>query len=274
MRTSHSHLSILLIAGACLAPAGVTDSLSPATFDEYVGIGGFSSSGSDPSIAEYVDLTVSPEDWADRGGGAGFAEAGDTLPVTAEAVLDLVGGANLSGIGGTAAVLSRYYFTIEELDPGTPDIVPIIFSAFGSVSVDSNQPVGWTFARITTNIVGQLQVDNNDGFGYTTGYWEQEWDIPVNATVGQEYRIDLYAYTHGHGAGEDYFFDSRTFIDPMVFFDPNFALRDQYRIAYSSGIVEVAPVPEPSTILLVFAGISCLSVRKVRQTRMCRRSAS
>lgn len=273
MRNSHLSLLILLIAGACLAPAAIGDPLIPATFDEYVGIGGFSSSGSDSSIAEYVDLTVLPSDWADRGGGTGFAEAGDTLPVTAEAVLNLVGGANLSGIGGTATVLTRYYFTIEEIDPGTPDTVPIIFSAFGSVFVDSNQPVGHTFARITTPF-GQFQADNYDAHGAYTGFWSEQWDIPVNATVGQEYRIDLYATTHGQGYGTSYYFNSRTYIDPMVTFDPTFILSDQYRIVYSSGIVNVPPVPEPSTIVLISVGISLLSLCKVHRMRSCKRLVS
>ena len=105
MNPFYSNLFILLIVGGCLAPAGVADSRFPATLDQCVAIGGFVSSVSYLSIADPADVSGLPSDWSHRGDGAVFAETGYLRRVTAEAVLDLVGGPNLCGSGGT--VLER-----------------------------------------------------------------------------------------------------------------------------------------------------------------------
>jgi hypothetical protein len=257
-----THLKERSIASIALLSFGLgflqpttSRALDPATFEEYVGIGGKSSVGSNASIPEFVDVTLLLSEFENRGSGNGFARAGGVLPVTAEGVLHMTGGPSISGIGGTATVLTRYQFAIMPLAGGLPAVVPLIFHAFGSVSVDSNQPVGHSFARITTPF-GQFQADNYDAQGAYVGIFSEQWDIPVaNWNVGAAGTISLYATTHGQGFGPDYFFDSRTFIDPVIEVDPAFALADQYEVVYSSGISQI---PEPSSVMLFDAGLVSL----------------
>ena len=261
MQIRSSRIAIVIGVVACLAQGAVGE-LIPASFEEYVGIGMFSSTGSALGVAESVDLTVDSANWANRGGGTGSATAGNVLPVSAETELHLYGDTNISGIGGTTYVLSRFQFMVVPIGMDELDSVPLIFSAFASVSVDSNGPVGQSFGRITTNFVGQLQVDNYDAYGAYTGSWSEQWDLDFNALVGHVYTVDIYARSHGEGAGESYYFDSNVFIDPIINFDPGFVPHtDAYSILYSPGIT--APptvVPEPSSLLLIGVGI-CMAIR-------------
>ena len=260
MGTKSSQVAILCSILACLTQSA-TGEVVAATFDEYVGIGSFSTIGSDLGTAESVDLSVLPANFENRGGGTGTATAGNVLPVAAQTDLHLFGGSNISGIGGTTYVLTTFQFVVEANGLGGDDFLPLIFSAFGSVSVDSNQQVGQTFARITTDFVGQLEVNNYDAFGEYTGNWSQQWDLDFNAARDQVYTITTYARSHGQGSGDSYYFDSSVFIDPIVYFDPDFAASDQYRIVYSPGIIAPMPVvPEPSSLALVTVGL-CMTLR-------------
>lgn len=264
MKTSHCALiSTIALSGSLIAPAGGAP--NPATFDEYVGIGGRSAIGSDPSLAEIVNVALLSAEFDNRGGGTGFARAGDVVPLTAEAVLHLTGGSNLSGIGGTASVETRFQFRIVPHVAGLPASVPLIFHASASVSVDCNLPLGpsdHTFARITSPF-GQFQAKNYDSQGVYTGEFAEQWDVPIASwQVGNIGTIVLQANTHGQGFGSgygpDFFFDSRAFIDPEIEIDPAFALAGMYSVELSPGIVP-APGTPALTITLTTTNTALVS---------------
>lgn len=241
-------IGTIALSGSLIAP--VAGALNPATFDEYVGIGSRSAIGADLSLAERVEVALLSSEFDNRGGGAGFARAGDVMPLTAEAVLHLTGGSNLSGIGGTASVETRFQFRIVPHVADLPESVPLIFHAAASVSVACNRPLGpsdRTFARITSPF-GQFQARNFDAQGVCTGEFAERWDVPVASwQVGNIGTIVLQANTHGQGFGSgygpDYFFDSRAFIDPEIEIDPAFALAGMYSVELSPGIVPASGAP-------------------------------
>ena len=81
MKPAHHTLSTTIaLCGTLIAPTA--GALDPATFDEYVGIGLWDATGANSSLAEFVNLTVQSSDFDHRGGGTGFARAGDVVPVT------------------------------------------------------------------------------------------------------------------------------------------------------------------------------------------------
>ncbi len=246
-------VTALVLTYAC---APVMAALAPAIFDEYVGIGGYSTSGADTHEAESLSLTVLPSEWDNRGGGTGHAWIDPFNPVSTGVDLDLVGGSNPSGIGATAVTSIRYEFTVVALVPEAPAIVDLLFSGFSSVQVGSNQPVGHSFGRITVWGYDQFEVNNYDADGSYTGFFEQRWDrVPLGSfAVGATGRIDVSANSHGQGFGPDYVFGSEVFIDPTI----QIAGPDSgsYRIDYSDGIVIV--VPEPGTLLLWLAALPVL----------------
>lgn len=139
-------VSILVV---CSPVSGSGGPLTPASFNEYVGISLSGAGGTTLSLPELVTLSVSNAETANLGSGTGSARASGILPVAAETELHLLGGLSISGIGGTTFVKKRCQFMIQELQPGPPQLVDVAFEAWGRVSVDSNQPVGSTFVRLT-----------------------------------------------------------------------------------------------------------------------------
>jgi hypothetical protein len=256
-------LGIFALSGSFIAP--VTAALDPATFYEAVGIGNRSATGSDLSLAEMVEVTLLSSEFDHRGGGTGLARAGNVMPLTAEVEVHLTGGSNLSGIGGTAAVETRFQFRIVPHAAGLPATVPLIFHAMAFVSVDSNLPLGpsgRTFARITTPF-GQFQVQNYDAQGSYTGEFARQWDVPVASwQVANVGTITLQANTHGQafgtGYGPDYLFDSRVFIDPEIDVDPTFAQAGMYSVEYSPGI-SPRPAAPALTITLTTTNTALVS---------------
>lgn len=243
----------LALAGTSL-PASAA--LAPATFDEYVGIGGYSVLGADAHAAESVSLTVLPGDWDDRGGGTGHAWIDPVNPVSTAADLHLFGGSNLSGIGATAVTTTRYEFTVVALDPGAPPVVELLYSGYSSVLVASNQEASHSFARVTVFGHGQFSVQNYDAHGAYTGFFDHRWDRASlgSFTVGSTGTIVIEANTHGEGFGPGFAFDSAVFVDPMISLDgPS---TGSYRIVFSDGIV--GNVPEPAAWLLLLAGLPVL----------------
>lgn len=239
--------ALALLALAALSPQLAAGALDPATYYEYVGIGGSSASGTNLSLAEFVTVTLLSSEWAYRGGGTGLAQAGDIVPLTAEGVLHLTGDTNISGIGGTATVETRYQFQILTNGPGLPAVVPLLLHASASVWVDSNLPVGESFARITSPF-GQFQADNYDAHGAYTGSFAGHWDVPIaNWQVSNIGTVTLYVNTHGQGCcsgyGPGYFFDSRVFIDSEVEIDPAFALASMYSVELSPGVLLAPGAP-------------------------------
>lgn len=105
--TKHNLNSLIaIIAFAFLlgyANPSVAVSLAPAIFEEYVGLSFYSVLGANNSIAESVNLSVTNEQTGYRGSGTGFATASGVLPVVSEGGLNISGGSNLSGMGGTAS---------------------------------------------------------------------------------------------------------------------------------------------------------------------------
>jgi hypothetical protein len=259
----------LLLSTACAIALPVVAAPGPATFDEHVGIGGFTATGGDLALAETVDLTVRSEDWADRGGGTGRAIAGNVVPVSAAVELHLTGGTNISGIGGSAVVLTRYFFEIVALDEGVPDWVDVRIEGFGSVTVATNWaggPGGVTFARLTTPL-GQLDVDNNDpSLGWLTGHWEDHASFEGLLQIGRTYYLNLYVHTHGQGLGPgydpSYRFDGEAFLDPSVTVLAPWT--GSTKIVYGPGVVVV---PEPATALLWASGLVVLAALAGRRQR-------
>lgn len=262
-RTRTPTLLLLAVAGASLgawhapAPAALAD----ATFHEYVGIGGFNAQGADLSAAEIVSLTVRSEDWADRGGGTGHAWTSALQPVSAGLSLNLFGGPNLSGIGGTATTQTRYAYSLVRIDDAAPDAVELLFTGAVRVTVaESDGFIGQSFARIM--ISGrQFQVKNCDAHGCYNGVFERHWvdeSLGVVA-VGGGGTIDIYNTSHGEGAGVVYTFDSTVFADPVLTVAGPWAAA--YRIEYSPQIL----VPEPATWLLLPAGLAGMAVARRRQ---------
>lgn len=249
-------VSVLAVLAVTCWCASASAALAPATFDEFVGIGGFTTIGVDLHAAESLSLTVMPGEWDNRGGGTGHAWIDPHRPVSTGIDLDLVGGSNPSGIGATVTTTTRYEFTVVRLDPQAPAFVDLLFSALSSVQVASNQPVGHSFGRITVWNYGQFEVNNYDAHGSYTGLFEQSWDrVPLGAFgVGSTGTIVIYATSHGEGTGPDYVFASEVFVDPTIEIAGGEGGR--YRIDFSQGIA--AAVPEPGSGLLFLGALPVL----------------
>jgi hypothetical protein len=236
-------------------------SITPATFEEIVNIGGFTRQGADLGVAESVSLSVLSSEWAERGGGSGNAWVVPVNPVSTGIDLDLTGGTNPSGIGGTAFTQTRYQYTVVKLDPQLPDIVDLTFSGFASVSVENNQPGGiptWFSYALVWVDSRQFAVRNSDANGIYTGLFEDEWhQVPLGSfAVGATGTIELDAFSHGEGSGPDFRFRSQVLIDPTIeVSSPN---ANGYRVEFSSGIEAppAATVPEPASLTLLTLGLA------------------
>lgn len=271
-RPAASTAAALVLAFGCVPALAA---LEPATFDEYVGIGGFSTAGVDTHVAESLSLTVLPGEWGDRGWGSGHAWIDPFDPVSTAVDLAIEGGPSPSGMGGTAFTRTHYEFTVVALDEEAPPIVDLLFSAYVSVSVASSQPLGptsFSYGIIDVWPFGQFAVKNYDANGIYTGFFDHRWDRVVLGSfeVGATGEIDIGTYTHGEGAGADFVFDSAIFVDPWIeVAGPSSA---SYRIEYSAGIVP--GIPEPATWMLLLAGAPLLRRLSPREPRQVGSGAS
>ena len=249
-RRSDLVLAAMVVAaflGSAL-PGGAAP-LAPATFVEYAGIFGTAKEGTDQYLAESVELHLAV---AGGGGGDAFARATNVLPVSAEAGLQIdLGQGNF---GATSSVQTRYQFAVEPLAPGLPQFVPVILSASGLVSVDTNSTsISHTFARID-HPGGQWQADNYDAYGSYTGVFSFDKSQTLNLPVNTAQTISIYVNTHAQPPGS--YYNTRAFLDPLVEIDPAFPNGDQFRIVYSEGIL---PVPLPSSVWLLTSGLLSLA---------------
>ncbi len=212
--------------------------LAPATFQEYAGIASYAAQGNSDSAAESVDLTVTPDQTENRGGGTGFATAHNVLPLTAVGGLSLYGGTNPSGLGGTAAVTTSYQFAVEPLASGLPTSVPILLTTSGSVTVDTNLTagIGQTFARITYP-GGQREARNCDSYGCYEGDFSFGETLAFTVPADTARTITLYVNSHGQGSTPDFFYNSNASVNASLQIDPGFAYRDQFRLVYGAGIL-------------------------------------
>lgn len=269
MRTSHRVAIVparrLALAVAwVLCAAGVQPAaaaLGAAEFTESLQLGSFHADGVDLHAAEVISLNVLAEDFEDRGGGTAHAWIDPQNPVSTGLRMNMFGGSNLSGMGGTAFTRTRYEFSVVKLEEDAPDWVDLSFTGAVQVSVANSQPdyghTWFSYGFIWINSQ-QFSVKNYDANGIYNGVFEQHWDDAAlgSFAVGSVNIIELDAYTHGEGAGVAFTFDSTVFIDPTIaVVGPSSA---SYRIEYSPAIV----VPEPAAWLLLLAGLPwCLRVR-------------
>lgn len=258
--------TLALAAAGVLSAVGVRPAeaaLAAAEFTESVQLGSFTAQGVDLHAAEVVSLNVLAEDFEDRGGGTAHAWIDPVDPVSTGLRMNMFGGANLSGMGGTAFTRTRYEFSVVKIDAEAPDWVELSFSGAVQVSVANSQPEGvfWPSYGAIWIDSAQFAARNHDAYGYHNGVFEQHWDHHVLGlfAAGSVHVIELDAYTHAEGAGVGFTFDSTVFIDPTLEIGgPNVG---SYRIEYSPAIV----VPEPATWLLMLAGLAgCLRARARR----------
>jgi hypothetical protein len=254
----------LILAVACaLFGAGIQPAaaaLAEAEFTELVQLGSFRAEGVDLHAAEVISLNVLAEDNADRGGGTAHAWIDPVNPVSTGLRLNMFGGPNMSGMGGTALTRTRFEFTVVKLDDAAPDWVDLSFTGAAEVSVANSQPEAsgtwWSYGAIWIG-ARQFAVRNYDANGIYNGIFAQRWDDVAlgSYAVGSVNVIELDAYTHGEGRGVIFTFDSTVFIDPTIeVVGPS---SGSYRIDYSPAIV----VPEPASWLLLIAGLPlCLRV--------------
>lgn len=260
MSTTGSHLLVRYLGvAAVFALARVpAHALADAEFTEYVGLGMFSAQGVDLHAPEVVSLNVRAEDWADRGGGTGHAWTSAVWPVEAGLRLNMYGGSNLSGMGGTALTRTRYEFSVLRLDDAAPAYVDLSLTAQIDVTVANSQPDNSrTWFSYGTIWVGarSFSVKNYDANGIYNGVFGRRWEgEPLGSfAVGSPYIIEIDTYSHGEGAGVSFLFDSTVFVDPMIeVVGPDAA---RYRIEYSPQIA----VPEPALWWLLAAGLPLLA---------------
>ncbi len=240
----------LALAATMSAPAAAVD-LDPATFQEYVGIYFHNEWGADDYAAETLSYT-------DPDRGSGYAGASGILPVTTEVHLDIHGSDSLQEFGGTVGVETRYRFAIEPLAAGLPASVPIILSAYGTVTVDTSMATpGPTFARIS-HPLGGWEAKNYDAYSSYNGTFSFDETAQGELAVDTSHLIYIYLRSGGQGIGSGFYYDGYAYLDPTIVIDPTFVYADQYRIVYSPGIFAI---PEPEVWAMLLAGIGLLGLR-------------
>jgi hypothetical protein len=265
MRTQGVSVGFALVVVLGLTAPSTGAVLVPATFNEYVGISGYTIQGASLEVPESVNLTVTQGQTGNLGSGTGVATASGVLPLVTELDLSLSGGTNSSVIGGTAVVETVYQFSLEPDAGGLPANVPIFLTASGWVTVDTSLPDGFAQGVTMARIMypgGQVQADNEDAQGGHEGYFSFDLTVgPLNLAAGTAQKITIYLSSHGQalGLGPDFFYHGHAFVDPVIEIDPNFAFKDHFQVVFSQGII----VPEPTTLgLLALGGLALVRRRR------------
>jgi len=102
-----------------------------------------------------------------------------------------------------------------------------------------------------------LQGSFDDSFGHT---------VELELTAGHLYRVTLVADAFAAAGSTGVGAFASAFIDPAFRFGPG--VGSEYSIVLSEGIGNVAPVPEPSAVVLAAAGIVALGLRRAGARRL------
>ena len=147
-------------------------------------------------------------------------------------------------------------------------MVPIIIEASGSVTQSLTTPNTAQLSFGTPSGVSEIASAclgaNPVNCGSLGSKASFSIALPETVTAGADYNLQMTVYAVAQvGAGTD---KQSASIDPFLSIDPTFLLNNPgISLEFSAGIVNVSPVPEPSTwamMILGFAGIGFMAYRR------------
>lgn len=198
--------------------------------------------------------------------------AGGALP-RAEGSMTVDSLTNTTGrLYGTFYARIYYEWTVERVGPGADDPVPIDVHVRGGV--DSTVPSSWNMEHL----YAQAEIELPDT-GRPSEYHLARGCVgpvctpgPISfddrfsgwAQPGAVYNVTLQVRGAGSDSVDGGPLSFSAWVDPAITISSAFARRDDFRLVFSAGI---APIPEPSSLLLMSAGLGVVLAFAMRRQR-------
>lgn len=252
--------AIILAAAVGVACPAMAVTLTPATFYEFVSVGGNSAGGFPVTAAPGTEIVNEPTDYP-RGTGTAIARTTNVHPLLAESSVVLDGKDSPAAYGGSAEARINFQFSVEALPGGTPGtLVPVDITTSGMVMLDMTAGAaggvsGNAFAILGIPEVFTLTASRTCSGHLATGVSCSNSDpasfdgtFSKDLLEGKVYEGELHVGVHGQGGGDLFSTDAYAIVDPTFVVQSSFA--DQYQVVFSPGIV-----PVPGALVFLFSGI-------------------
>ncbi len=268
-----AHLSRVVLTGLLAGLAGSAGALTltPATFYEFVSVGGNSAGGFPVDTVPGTETVNEPAGYP-RGTGTATATTSNILPLLTETSLVLSAFDSPAAYGGSAEARINFQFAIEALPGGTAGaMIPVDITTSGLVSLDltagtAGGASGTAFAilglpgifTLTANracsgsVAGGVSCTSADGesFGGTFTRTLQE---------GTLYSGELHVGLHGQGGGLGFTTNAYAMVDPSFVIQAPFA--GDYQVVFSPNL---SAVPLPAALPLLAGASAVLGLRRRR----------